>query len=241
MISARGLKKSYGQVEAVRGVDFDVQPGRITGFLGPNGSGKTTTLRMLLGLVRPSSGQATFDGVPYSSLRTPLQQVGAALDGQAFARRRTGLGHMMCWAGLAGADQKRAKHLLDVVDLSGAANRPVAGYSLGMKQRLALATALLGDPHTLILDEPANGLDPDGILWLRKMLVSLAAEGRTVFVASHLLAEAQRMVDDVLLIRDGEVLYSGPCDNLLQTAPTAPDAAPADLERAYLHLTRKEG
>ncbi len=238
VIMARKLGRDFGDVRAVDGIDIDVHPGRVVGFLGPNGSGKSTTLRMMLGLLEPSSGGVTIHGVPYTRLDSPLSTVGASLDGQAFAPSRTGRQHLRCWAGLAGASHRRVDELLELVGLSAAAGRRIGTYSLGMKQRLSLATALLGDPQILVLDEPSNGLDPEGILWLRRTLRDLAGEGRTVVVASHLLSEAQRMVDDVLLIRDGVVLYQGALTELLASVP-APEDGVSDLEHAYLYLTRQ--
>lgn len=239
MIEARQLTKQYGNKLVVDGIDFTVSPGRITGFLGPNGAGKTTTLRMILGLVHPTSGSVTLQDKPFHKLNQPLHHVGVVLDAQAFVRRRTGYQHLMCWAGLAGVGSARIRSLLKLVGLEDAADRPVGTYSLGMRQRLALATSLLGDPSVLILDEPANGLDPDGILWLRRTLTSLASEGRTVLLASHLLAEADLFVDDVLLIRDGRLLYCGPRIDLVAHVPHNSSRA-SDLESAYLFLTRQE-
>lgn len=239
-IMARNVCKSFGSVTAVENVSFDVFPGRITGFLGPNGSGKTTTLRMALGLLEPTSGEVRIGDVPYAELQSPLNTVGAAMDGQAFAASRTGYQHLKCWAGLAGANSQRVDELLTMVGLRDAASRRVGGYSLGMRQRLALATALLGDPEILVLDEPANGLDPEGILWLRHTLTELAREGRTVLVSSHLLAEAQRMVDDVLLIRHGSLLYQGTLQDLLDTAESSGHGTDNDLEHAYLTLTSEK-
>lgn len=238
VILARGLTKTFGDVRAVDGIDLEIHPGRIVGFLGPNGSGKSTTLRMVLGLLEPTSGGVTIDGAPYAALEHPLSTVGASLDGQAFAASRTGRQHLRCWAGLAGASRDRVEDLLELVGLAPAAGRRVGTYSLGMKQRLSLATALLGDPRILVLDEPSNGLDPEGILWLRSTLRSLAREGRTVVLASHMLAEAQRMVDDVLLIRDGTLLYQGALADLLATSGSSDGGEGGDLERAYLSLTR---
>lgn len=239
VIMARKLGRRFGDVQAVDGIDMDIHPGRVVGFLGPNGSGKSTTLRMMLGLLEPTSGGVTVHGVPYAQLRAPLSTVGAALDGQAFAPSRTGRQHLRCWARLAGASSRRVDDLLELVGLTAAAGRRVGTYSLGMKQRLSLATALLGDPEILVLDEPSNGLDPEGILWLRSTLRRLADEGRTVVVASHLLTEAQRMVDDVLLIRDGAMLYQGSLAELLASVPPPADGTAPDLEHAYLVLTRR--
>ncbi|MDT0302485.1 ABC transporter ATP-binding protein [Streptomonospora wellingtoniae] len=215
VISARGLSKRYGSVEAVADVTFDAARGRVVGFLGPNGAGKTTTLRMLLGLVRPSSGQARVLGSPYRELHRPLRRVGVSVEADAFVGGRTGRNHLRCYAGLAGCGRRRVDELLELVDLRGAADRAVRGYSTGMKRRLSVATALLGDPDALILDEPANGLDPDGIIWLRGLLRDFAEQGRTVLLSSHLLDEMQKIVDDVLLVNRGRVLHAGPLDRLL--------------------------
>lgn len=250
-ITARGLTKHYGSTRAVESLDFDVRPGRITGFLGPNGSGKSTTLRLLLGLQAPTAGWATIAGKQYKDLKRPLKVVGAALEGDAFARYRTGRDHLRCWAPLAGVPRERVDQLLALVGLENAATARVGTYSLGMKQRLALATALLGDPEILVLDEPANGLDPEGILWLRSLLRDFAQEGRTVLVSSHQLGEMQRMVDDVLLIREGHLLYGGALTDLLTSenrhadqlavpwgAEVSETVVSKDLEAAYFDLTR---
>lgn len=237
-IQARGLAKRYGSHEAVADISLDFRPGRLVGILGPNGSGKSTTLRMLLGLTEPTSGGSSIQGRPYRELKEPLKTVGAALDGQAFLGGRSGRQHLRCWAPLAGASDCRVEELLDLVGLKKAARRSVKGYSLGMKQRLALATALLGDPEILILDEPANGLDPEGILWLRQTLRGFVDEGRTVILASHMLAEAQLMVDDVVMIREGGLLYQGTLDELLDRVPANESGRRASLEDAYLWLAQ---
>jgi ABC-2 type transport system ATP-binding protein len=206
VVEVRGLTKRFGQVLAVDDLTFTVTPGRVTGFLGPNGAGKTTTLRMLLGLVRPTSGTATIDGVPYARLERPQRTVGALLEASNVHPGRTGRDHLRVLARTAGADDARVDELLGLVGLSGAAGRRAGGYSLGMRQRLGLAAALLGDPQVLVLDEPANGLDPEGIAWLRQFLRHLAAEGRTVVVSSHVLSEVQQTVDDVLIIARGRLV-----------------------------------
>ena len=190
MITVRKLTKNYRHVAAVNDLTFEVGPGRVTGFLGPNGAGKSTTLRMLLGLTRPDSGTATINGVRYRDLRQPARRVGAALDNDNFQPARSAIEHLRVLAIAAGISRNRPAEVLDLVDLTGAARRRVGTFSLGMRQRLTLATTLLGDPEVLILDEPLNGLDPDGIRWMRDLLRRLAAEGRTVLVSSHLLAEA---------------------------------------------------
>ncbi|MEP7762678.1 ATP-binding cassette domain-containing protein [Sanguibacter sp. 25GB23B1] len=214
-IVADGLAKSFGPHDAVRGVTFSVRRGRITGFLGPNGAGKTTTLRMILGLCRPTRGTALVDGVPYADLTMPSTVVGAALESNAFTPGQSGYDHLWCYAPAAGASASRIDELLALVGLTDAARRPVNAYSLGMKQRLALATALLGDPEILVLDEPANGLDPQGIVWLRQFLRSFADAGGTVLLSSHMLAEVEQMVDDIVLVDHGLVVYDGPVGGLV--------------------------
>src|SRR5262245_12532350 len=192
-IVVSGLTKHYKQVKAVDGLSFTIKPGRVTGFLGPNGAGKTTTLRMILGLVSPTAGTATIGGRRYADLDEPLEAVGAVLEASSFHRGRTGRNHLLVLCDAAGLPVSRADEVLELVGLSAAARRKVRGYSLGMKQRLGIAAALLGDPRTLILDEPANGLDPEGMHWMRGLLRGLAEQGRTVLVSSHLLAEVQHL------------------------------------------------
>src|SRR3954465_13291947 len=188
-VEIRALSKHFGAVAAVKNLSFDVQAGRVTGFLGPNGAGKTTTLRALLGLIRPSSGPATFDGRRYDELDRPSARVGAVLEDASFHPGRTARNHLRVLAITAGHPVGRVAEVLDIVGLAEAADRRVKGYSLGMRQRLAIAAALLGDPQVLILDEPANGLDPPGIRWIRDLMRAQAARGRTVLVSSHVLAE----------------------------------------------------
>lgn len=202
------LGKSFGPVHAVSDLSFEVRPGRVTGFLGPNGAGKTTTLRMLLGLVRPSTGSALIGGRSYGDLDDPARTVGASLEA-AFHPGRTGRGHLETVALGAGIPRSAIPDVLRHVGMAEYADRRVGGYSLGMRQRLGLAGALLGDPGVLVLDEPANGLDPEGIRWMRTRLRELAAEGRTVLLSSHLLAEVQQTVDDVIVIAGGRLRYAG--------------------------------
>lgn len=209
-----GIAKRFGAVTAVEGLSARVEPGRVTGFLGPNGAGKTTTLRMLLGLVRPTSGTATIGGVPYAKLRKPLQTVGAVLEASSFHPGRSAAQHLTVYARAAGIGRARVEETLALVGLADVAGRRVGGYSLGMRQRLGLAYAMLGDPGVLVLDEPSNGLDPEGIRWMRGLLRSLAAEGRTVLISSHLLAEVQQTVDAVLIIAGGRLVYQGDLENL---------------------------
>jgi ABC-2 type transport system ATP-binding protein len=208
-IEVRGLTKHFGAVTAVSDLSFTVEPGSVTGFLGPNGAGKTTTLRMLLGLVRPSHGTATINGRGYEQLGNPARVVGAVLEAQSFHPSRKARDHLRCYAAAMGIPDGRVDHVLDLVGLQPAARRGAGGYSLGMRQRLALATALLGDPQVLVLDEPANGLDPEGIAWLRHFMQAFARSGRTVLVSSHILAEIEQTVDQVVIISQGRCVYYG--------------------------------
>ena len=209
LLEFSGVTKRFGAVTAVSGLTARVEPGRVTGFLGPNGAGKTTTLRILLGLVRATEGRATIGGATYAELERPLQTVGAVLEASSFHPGRTGAAHLKVYAQAAGLPSSRVDEVLGLVGLSDAAGRKVGGYSLGMRQRLGLAYALLGDPGVLVLDEPANGLDPEGIRWIRGFLRELAAEGRTVLVSSHLLSEVQQTVDRVVIISRGRLVHSG--------------------------------
>lgn len=208
------LTKKFGKVSAVTDLTFDVRPGRVTGFLGPNGSGKTTTLRCLLGLVTPTSGSALVGNTTYPRLAHPTRTVGAALEASGFHPARSARNHLRVVAAAAGLDDSRVDSVLETVGLAAAARRKVGGFSLGMRQRLALSAALLGDPGVLILDEPANGLDPEGIAWLRMFLRALAAEGRTVLVSSHVLSEVQQTVDDVIIISRGQLVHAGTLEGL---------------------------
>ena len=208
-IDVMGLTKRFGAVTALDDLTFSVEPGVVTGFLGPNGAGKTTTLRCLLGLVAPTSGTATIDGRRYRDLERPLMTVGAALEAADFHPGRSARAHLQVMALAAGVSRDRVDHLLGLVGLEEFADRRVGGYSLGMRQRLGLAQALLGDPPVLILDEPANGLDPAGIAWLRQFLRSLAGEGRTVLVSSHVLSEVQQTVDEIVVIARGRLVRQG--------------------------------
>jgi ABC-2 type transport system ATP-binding protein len=203
------LTKIYKTVRAVDHLSFTVEPGRVTGFLGPNGAGKTTTLRMLLNLVRPTSGTATIGGQRYADLREPLRHVGAVLEASSAHKGRTGRNTLRVTCAAAGIPDSRADDVLDLVGLTPAAKRKFKGYSLGMRQRLGIAQALLGDPHVLILDEPANGLDPEGIRWMRELLKSLAERGRTILVSSHLLSEMELLADDLVIIAAGQLVRQG--------------------------------
>jgi ABC-2 type transport system ATP-binding protein len=216
-IEINELTKRYGPTLAVDRLSFGVEQGRIVAFLGPNGAGKTTTLRALLGLLRPTSGGATVHGRPFTELEDPVRTVGAVLDGGMLHPGRSGRNHLRMIARSAGIGRARVNELLELVGLGAAADRRAGGYSLGMRQRLGLATALLGDPQVLVLDEPANGLDPQGIRWLRDFLRSLAAEGRAVLVSSHVLAEVAQTADEVVVIARGRSVAQAPLAELLAT------------------------
>ena len=213
-IVVAGLSKTFGTVHAVDNLSFTVEPGSVTGFLGPNGAGKTTTLRMLLGLVTPTSGAATIGGVPYGQISHPMRTVGAVLEASSFHPGRTARNHLRVYAAASGIPESRADEVLAQVGLSDAGRRKVRGFSLGMRQRLGLAFALLGNPRVLLLDEPANGLDPEGIRWLRGFMRSLADEGRTVLVSSHLLTEVQQSADRVVILSQGRLVREGRIDEL---------------------------
>jgi ABC-2 type transport system ATP-binding protein len=206
VITIDGLTKRFGGVVAVDDLSFEVDQGTVVGFLGPNGAGKTTTLRMLLGLVTPTAGTARIDGRPYRMLADPVRHVGAVLEASSFHPGRSARNHLRVVATAAGLPLARADQVLEQVGLTQAAHRRVGGFSLGMRQRLGLATALLGDPQVLILDEPANGLDPEGVHWLRGFLRQLADQGRTVLVSSHVLAEVAQTVDQVVIIASGRLV-----------------------------------
>jgi ABC-2 type transport system ATP-binding protein len=225
-----GLVKRFGPVTAVDRLTARVEPGLVTGFLGPNGAGKTTSLRMLLGLVRPTEGSATIGGRTYDKLDRPLQSVGAALEASSFHPGRTAANHLKVYADAGGVPRARVDEVLGLVGLSDVGGRKVGGYSLGMRQRLGLASALLGDPGVLVLDEPTNGLDPEGIRWMRGLLRTLAGEGRTVLISSHLLAEVQQTVDALLIIASGKLVFQGGIEDLAErsehaTIVDAPDRA----------------
>lgn len=214
MIEVRDLRKQYRKTTAVDGLTFKVRDGRITGFLGPNGAGKTTTLRILLGLVLPTSGRATIDGRRYRALDDPIRRVGAVLEASNYHPKRSGRSHLRMLAAAANVPASRVDELLDFVGLANVGSRKVGGYSLGMRQRLSVAGALLGDPQLLVLDEPANGLDPEGIRWLRDFLREFVASGKTVFISSHVLAEVQQLVDEVVIIHRGRLVAHQTVDEL---------------------------
>lgn len=227
-IEFKHLSKQFKEVLAVSDFSAQVLSGRVTGFLGPNGAGKSTALRCLVGLVAPTKGEALINGGPYNSLPEPIKHVGAVLDSRGFHPGLTAKQNLRIMASASGVDFARISEVLDLVDLNDAANKRTKGFSLGMKQRLSLAIAMLGDPEILILDEPANGLDPLGIVWLREFVRKLAAEGRTILVSSHQLAEMQNTVDDVLIINKGQLVAQGTISEIRNGK---------SLEEAFLDLT----
>ena len=231
VIAFQNLVKRYGKQNAVADLTASVAQGRITGFLGLNGAGKSTSLRCLVGLADPTSGSATIFGKPYRDLENPLAKVGTVLDSRGFHAALTGEQNLKIIAAASGISTARVGEVLRLVELDQAAGKRVKGYSLGMKQRLALAGAVLGDPELLILDEPANGLDPAGIAWLRNFLRNMAKGGRTILVSSHQLAEMQNTVDDVLIINKGQLIASGPMAEII---------GDGTLEQAFLRLTLGE-
>ena len=234
------LTKRYGPTLAVDQLSFKVEPGRIVAFLGPNGAGKTTTLRALLGLISPTSGGATVEGRRFGELDDPVRTVGAVLDGGMLHPGRSGRNHLRMLARGSGIGRERADELLRMVGLEDAADRRAGGYSLGMRQRLGLAGALLGDPGVLVLDEPANGLDPQGIRWLRDLLRSLAGEGRAVLVSSHVLAEVAQTADEVVVIAKGRSVAQAPLSELLATGRGGTRVAGPDVER-LAEVLRRDG
>jgi len=231
-ISIERVTKSYGDAVAVEDLSFVVKPGRVTGFLGPNGAGKSTTMKILLGLASPTSGQATIDGLAYGKLADPTGTVGASVESDAFHPGRSGRNHLRILADATDTPLERVDEVLELVELSHAANRHAGKYSLGMKQRLGLAAALLCDPPVLVLDEPGNGLDPQGIRTLRNLLRSRAAEGNTVFVSSHLLGEVEQLADDVVVVNNGRLVTQGSLAELRQSASLVRAASPQALQVA---------
>jgi ABC-2 type transport system ATP-binding protein len=229
MIEARGLVKRYGSTIAVDNLSFDVLPGTVTGFLGPNGAGKSTTMRMMLGMDRPDAGQVKINGQGYRDLRWPLREVGALLEAKAFHPGRTARAHLAALAASNAIPARRVNDVLEITGLENAAGRRAGKFSLGMSQRLGIAAALLGDPAVLLLDEPVNGLDPEGIRWIRNLLKNLAAHGRTVLVSSHLISEIAQTADQLIVIGRGRLLA--------QTTVAELSARGNSLEEAFFQLT----
>jgi ABC-2 type transport system ATP-binding protein len=215
MINARGLTKRYGSRTAVDGIDFTVQPGQVTGFLGPNGAGKSTTMRMIVGLDRPTAGAVTVNGRPYREHRAPLREVGVLLDAKAVHTGRTAYKHLLAMGATHGIGKERVREVIGLTGLDSVAGKRVGGFSLGMGQRLGIAAALLGDPSTLILDEPVNGLDPDGVRWVRELVRGLAAEGRTVLLSSHLMSEMAQTADRLIVLGRGRVIENATVDEII--------------------------
>lgn len=216
MIQARHLTKRYGNKVAVNDISFDVHPGKVTGFLGPNGAGKSTTMRMIMGLDRPTSGAVRVNGRPYRDLAAPLTEVGALLDAKGLHGSRTARAHLKQLALSNGIPTRRVDEVLEFTGLSAVANKRVKGFSLGMGQRLGIAAALLGDPEILIFDEPVNGLDPEGVIWVRETCRQLASEGRTVFISSHLMSEMSQTADELIVIGRGRIITTGPVDSVIE-------------------------
>jgi ABC-2 type transport system ATP-binding protein len=241
VLEVRDLTKRFGANVAVDGLSFKATPGRVLGFLGPNGAGKTTTLRMLLGLTLPTSGIATVEEHPYRELEDPIGTVGAVLEGPQFHPGRTGRNHLRVIATASGRPRSRVEEVLRLVELDGAGDKRVKTYSLGMRQRLSLAGALLGDPRGLVLDEPANGLDPQGIRWLRDFLRAQASDGRTVLVSSHVLAEMAQTVDEVVVISHGKLIAQGSLDELTHGVEAPIWVRSPDAERLRAALAAREG
>ena len=239
MIEVDGLTKRYGATLAVDDLSFSVAPGTVTGFLGPNGAGKSTTMRAILGLVRPTTGTTAVLGQQYRELDRPLRRVGALLETFDAHPGRSGRNHLRVLAVAAGIPTSRVQEVLALVDLSEAGRRRVKGYSLGMRQRLGLAAALLGDPEVLVLDEPANGLDPQGIRWLRDFLRSLAGEGRTILISSHVLAEVAQTVDEVVIIHRGKLIRHAAMAEVEALAAGSTTVRSPDADRLATLLTRE--
>jgi ABC-2 type transport system ATP-binding protein len=238
-IEIDGISKRFGQVQAVSGLSFRAEAGRVTGFLGPNGAGKSTTLRILLGLVHADGGRTAFDGRPYDRLPHPSAHVGAVLEEASFHPGRSGRNHLRVLAAAGRHRERRVDDVLHTTGLTAVAGRRVKGYSMGMRQRLAIAAALLGDPEVLILDEPANGLDPPGIRWMRDLLRAEAARGRAVLVSSHLLSEVAQVVDDVVVISRGTLRASGPLEQVLGGGEAVSRVRAAEADRLHSALVER--
>lgn len=236
MIVAENLSKSFGAKHAVSDVSFTVSPGKVTGFLGPNGAGKSTTMRMIVGLDRPSAGRVTVNGRDYRRLRSPLTEVGVLLDAKAVHTGRSAVNHLRAMAATHGIGRARVDEVIEITGLASVARKRAGGFSLGMGQRLGIAAALLGDPHTLILDEPVNGLDPEGVAWVRRFVRAAAAEGRTVLLSSHLMSEMSMTADHLIVLGRGRVLADAPLADIVRdwTSTTVRVRAPRARELAEL-------
>jgi ABC-2 type transport system ATP-binding protein len=231
VIEAQALSKHYGATKAVDDITFSVQPGKVTGFLGPNGAGKSTTMRMIVGLDRPSAGRVTVNGKPYAEHRAPLREVGVLLDAKAVHTGRSAVNHLRALAATHGIGRARVDEVIALTGLQSVAKKRVGGFSLGMGQRLGLAAALLGDPATLVLDEPVNGLDPEGVVWVRKLVRHLASEGRTILLSSHLMSEMAQTADHIIVLGRGRIIANAPVADIVATSTGSavtvrtPDAA----------------
>ncbi len=242
MIVSQNLTKRYGEKTVVDDLSFTVRPGVVTGFLGPNGAGKSTTMRMLVGLDRPTGGGITIGGRRYQDLPDPIRHLGVMLDARSVNPGRSALNHLLIVGDTHGIGPARAHEVLEIVGLGAVADKRVGGFSLGMSQRLGIATALLGDPTALVLDEPVNGLDPDGVLWLRHLLVRLAAEGRTVFLSSHLMSELSLIAEDLVVIGQGRLLATGTVDEVIESvAPETTRVVSPDAGRLLQALALRRG
>jgi ABC-2 type transport system ATP-binding protein len=241
MIEAQSLTKRYGSKTAVNDISFTIPPGSVTGFLGPNGAGKSTTMRMIMGLDRPTHGSVTVNGKPYAKHRSPLSEVGALLDAKAIHPGRSARSHLRTMAATHGISTRRVDDVIDMTGLSSVATKRVGGFSLGMGQRLGIASAMLGDPRTLILDEPVNGLDPEGVLWVRHLVRELASEGRTVFLSSHLMSEMAQTADQLLVIGRGRILTAGPVQDVIDSVSGTSVRVRSPQADALARLAARDG
>ncbi|TDK24509.1 ATP-binding cassette domain-containing protein [Arthrobacter crusticola] len=241
MIEAQALSKRYGTKTAVDAVSFTAQPGKVTGFLGPNGAGKSTTMRMIVGLDNPSGGRATVNGVPYAKHKAPLRELGALLDAKAVHPKRSAYTHLRALAATHGIPNSRVREVIELAGLGPVARKRVGGFSLGMGQRLGIASALLGDPSTVILDEPVNGLDPEGVQWVRRLAKSLAAEGRTVFLSSHLMSEMALTADHLIVIGRGRIIADAPVQSIIDGQGAARVRVRADRPQDLLGSLAADG
>jgi ABC-2 type transport system ATP-binding protein len=241
MIEATGLTKVYGDKTAVDGVSFTVQAGRVTGFLGPNGAGKSTTMRMIMGLDRPTSGSVTVNGVPFAQHAAPLREVGSLLDAKAVHTGRTAYNHLLAMAATHSIPRKRVQEVIEMTGLGDVAKKKVKGFSLGMGQRLGIAAALLGDPQTIILDEPVNGLDPEGEVWVRNLVKYLASEGRTVFLSSHLMSEMAVTADHLIVIGRGRIIADAPIGEIITGKGQSRARVRTDQPQQLMRLLADDG
>jgi ABC-2 type transport system ATP-binding protein len=241
MIEARGLTKVYGDRTAVAGVNFTVESGRVTGFLGPNGAGKSTTMRMIMGLDRPTSGTVTVNGSPFARHASPLREVGALLDAKAVHTSRSAYNHLLAMAATHSIGNKRVHEVIEMTGLAEVAKKKVNGFSLGMGQRLGIAAALLGDPQTIILDEPVNGLDPEGVLWVRNLVKYLASEGRAVFLSSHLMSEMAVTADHLIVIGRGRIIADAPIQDIIDGKGHRRTRVRSDQPEKLMHLLAGAG